>query len=99
MKKITYLDMVQEVLPREEFEAFKEQYDQPVQKSLKIIRKKIPVEDFEKEAKSLTLHEGNFTSSGRKLDDLVFVEHQEKIGLGSYRLHQAGYFYVQEYSS
>ena len=81
MKRFSYLDLVQELLPPDEFEDFQQQYTTPIQKSVKIIRKKISEEDFEKEAKTLTLHQGNFTALGKKLDDLVFVDNQEKIGL------------------
>ncbi len=99
MKRFSYLDLVQELLPPDEFEVFQQQYTTPIQKSVKIIRKKISEKDFEKEAKTLTLYQGNFTAWGERLDDLVFVENQEKIGLWSHRLHQLGYFYVQEYAA
>ena len=37
MKRISYLDMIQTLLPESEFEAFKHAYDKPIKKSIKIL--------------------------------------------------------------
>jgi 16S rRNA C967 or C1407 C5-methylase (RsmB/RsmF family) len=98
MKKISYLAMVRALLPEEEFLQFEQCYTQPVQKSIKILKSRIALTAFQAEVAKdgRTLQEPAFSFTGKKYDDVLFVEKQDKQSLGSHPFHQEGYFYVQE---
>lgn len=99
MKRFTYLDLVKELLPESERQDFEDTYTNPIQKSIKIITKKISQEEIQKEDKSLTFFDVPFTQNNQPLHDIVFVSKEEKGGLGNHRLHKRGFFYVQEMSA
>jgi 16S rRNA C967 or C1407 C5-methylase (RsmB/RsmF family) len=101
MKKYTYLDMVKTLLPEEEFLEFKQRYDKPIRKSIKILKSKgefaVIKEKLSKEGRKLEAP--TLSRKGKVYDDVLFVEKQDKQSLGSHLLHQEGKFYVQEMSA
>ncbi|MDR0607990.1 MAG: RsmB/NOP family class I SAM-dependent RNA methyltransferase [Candidatus Peribacteria bacterium] len=107
MKYPSYLDMVQTLLPVEEFLEFTKRYDQPVTKSIKILQQHAhhphSIEGFDRTgilkrltSDGRTCTPPRFSWEGRIYDDLLFVTKADNQSLGSHPLHQAGAFYVQE---
>lgn len=105
MKSISYLDMVQELLNEDEFLQFKEFYDKPITKSIKILNNRWMIEknisEIVKEAFSQewNLSESDFSYCWKKYNDVLFATRKENLSslsIWSHYLHQAGLIYVQE---
>jgi len=98
MKKQTYLEFIQTLLPEGEFSLFKEFYQARISKSIKIINSRINKEDFSDILKDLnwTLSYPDISNGGKPYDDVLFVSKEDKNGLWSSFLHEAWMFYVQE---
>jgi 16S rRNA C967 or C1407 C5-methylase (RsmB/RsmF family) len=98
MKKFSYLDMVKTLLPENEYIAFTQHYQKPLQKSIKILTSKTDIFAFKQRVSKdgRTFKPPNFSRKGKPYDDVLFVEKPHTYSLGSHPLHQAGYFYVQE---
>ena len=99
MKKIPYLELIHQLLPDEDqFLAFQKAYQQIVPKSIKLISFKASKADldpfFTSEGRNLS--SPALTYGGKFYDEVCYVEKNENKSLGSYFLHQAGFFYVQE---
>lgn len=98
MKKISYLDFVQTLLPAEEFLLFKECYQTRLPKSLKIIEHKIKKSEFlsflKNQWRSFT--KADFSGNNKEYDDVLYVSKEDKSSLWSHFLHQGGFFYIQE---
>lgn len=96
MKRISYLDLIEGFFSSEEFAAFKEQYQQALQKSIKLLSKDQAATLAALRAEGRKLSPPAFSWEGKKYDELLFVEKSGKSSLGSHPFHQAGKFYVQE---
>ena len=91
--------MVKTLLPENEFEAFKQSYNQPLKKSIKILKSgqhsfSTTYEQLTNDGRTLT--PPNLSRNGKKYDDVLFVDKADNHSLGSHPLHQQGAFYVQE---
>lgn len=107
MKSISYLDMVQELLPESEFLEFQKCYTNPVKKSIKILNHrwyKNPKSDLDDIVKSTfseerDLSEPDFSYNWKKYNDVLFATRKENLksaSLWSHFLHQVWLIYVQE---
>jgi hypothetical protein len=84
MKKYQYLDMVKTLLPEAEFEAFAHSYDQPLKKSIKILKSgqlsfSFIQQQLENDGRTLT--PPNFSQNGEPYDDVLFVDKTDKHSL------------------
>jgi hypothetical protein len=84
MKKISYIDMVENLLPTHEREAFTKYYTQSVKKSIKILKShqlsfSIIKEQLENDGRILT--PPNFSRQGKNYDDVLFVDKTDKKSL------------------
>lgn len=100
MKNISYLDMVAELLNEKEFLQFKNEYEKPITKSVKLINKRW-WEKFINNylQKEWTLDEPDFSFQWNKYNDVVFAIRNEWLksdSLWNSPLHQAWLIYVQE---
>ncbi|MDR0369411.1 MAG: hypothetical protein LBH96_02515 [Candidatus Peribacteria bacterium] len=83
MKKISYLDMVREILSEQEFFAFENQYTKPLQKSLKPIFSRIDFSLFKEKLQEdgRLMQCSDFSSDKKRYDDVFFVEKQDALSL------------------
>ncbi|MBQ9553905.1 hypothetical protein IJU97_02935 [bacterium] len=83
MKKQTYLEFIQTLLPKEEFLAFKECYQSRIPKSIKIIQSRIDKDYFFKIASELnrTLVAPQLSNGEEKYDDVLFLKKEDKTTL------------------
>jgi 16S rRNA C967 or C1407 C5-methylase (RsmB/RsmF family) len=106
MKNIPYLDMLQELLSESEFLKFKECYNNPIKKSLKILNhrwynNKNNIYDEVKStfSQERDLSEPTFSYNWKKYNDVLYATRKEDLpssSLWSHYLHQAWLIYVQE---
>lgn len=106
MKNISYLDMVKELLPEAEFLQFEKCYNNPIQKSIKILRHrwyndKTDLYDIVKStiSKEWNLSEPKFSYKWSTYNDVLYAVRKENLpaaSLWSHYLHQAWLVYVQE---
>ena len=107
MKKISYLDMVKELLNDEEFLKFQKTYNIPIKKSVKILNhrwyknKKSDLHDIVQSilSQERDLSEPDFSYGWNKYNDVIFATRKENlksVSLWSHYLHQAGLIYIQE---
>ena len=107
MKKISYLDMVKEILNEPEFFEFEKCYNNPIKKSIKILNHrwyKNKKSDLHGIVQSILSQERDlsgpdFSYNWNKYNDVLFVTRKKNLksaSLWSHYLHQAGLIYVQE---
>ena len=107
MKKISYLDMIKELLGDEEFLKFQKCYNNPIKKSIKIINnrwfKNTKIDLYDKVKSIISeqrdLAEPDFSYNWNKYKDVLYATRKEslsKSSLWSHYLHQAWFIYVQE---
>ena len=107
MKKISYLDMIKELLGDEEFLKFQKCYNNPIKKSIKILDnrwfKNIEIDLYDKVKSIISeqrdLAEPDFSYNWNKYKDVLYAIRKEwlfKSSLWSHYLHQAWFIYVQE---
>ena len=101
MKRQTYLEFIQTLLPEQEFLSFKEYYQARLPKSIKIVNTKISLDDFYLLISHLhwNLKSSQLTNGNELYDDVLVVEKEDKVSLWSSFLHESWFFYVQEISA
>jgi len=107
MKKISYLNMIKELLGNEEFLKFQKCYNNPIKKSIKILNnrwfKNTEVDLYDKVKSIISeqrdLSEPDFSYNWNKYRDVLYATRKEELSkssLWSHYLHQAWFIYVQE---
>ena len=83
MKRQTYLEFIQTLLPEQEFLSFKEYYQARLPKSIKIVNTKISLDDFHLLISYLhwNLKSSQLTNGNELYDDVLVVEKEDKVSL------------------
>ena len=94
MKRQTYLEFIQTLLPEQEFLSFKEYYQARLPKSIKIVNTKISLDDFHLLISHLhwNLKSSQLTNGNELYDDVLVVEKEDKASLWSSFLHESWFF-------
>jgi 16S rRNA C967 or C1407 C5-methylase (RsmB/RsmF family) len=88
-----FRDMIAEILPSQSEQAsFFDAFQQPLKKSLSIVRHRTP--DFEEKNPKFILSDTPFS---KEFSDTMYVDRDDtSIALGKTRQHLTGQFYIQE---
>ena len=98
MKRQTYLDFISELLPEQDFLNFQKFYKERVKKSIKIIYYRIEKKSNLEYLKgnNWNIIEPDLTTNKKPINDVLFIEKEDKQTLWANFLHQTWFYYVQE---